>query len=482
MRVCAATVLGIAGVLAVLVAGPVRADPTAEQVRKVREAVSPSTVIVSFNIERDDGEKMDARLLGVVVGEGGLVMFSSAAIPSQFPITQFRDFRVVVTKGNDLQELDAEYLGKDDQSQVAFLKVTAAGAPALPVLAFDEKAKVDIGDPVVSFDNLGEPDGYARAMQLGRVAARIEQPVVTYLCTGDLGLPGTPVLTLDGKVVGIVGFVRLNRGTNARPKFGVLKVIWPVERFIERVKNPPMGGKIVKHPWLGVQTLTPVTKDLAEYFKLGDRRGVVVGQIIEKSPAAKAGLKAEDVILALNGKNITGTEGQLVENFGNDIRQRKIDEEITLEVWRAGKTEQVKVMLAQQPKGAAEADRYREKKFGLTVRELVLEDCVSRELPSEETGVVVAFLDPAGWAQDAGLQPGDIIKKVQDKDTPTLEAFKKLFGDEVAKKPKEIVMFVLRGKKDTQLVRIEPRWDAAEKPKAPETPAAPETPKAPEGK
>jgi len=218
--------------------------------------------------------------------------------------------------------------------------------------------------------------------------------------------------------------------------------------------------------------MTPVTKDLAEYFKLGDRRGVVIGQVVEKSPAEKGGLKAEDVVLSVNGKDITGTEGQLVENFANDIRQRKIDEEVTFEVWRGGKIEKIKITLVRQPKSPAEAERYRQKQFGLTVREMVLEDQLSRELPTDETGVVVAFLDPAGWAQDAGLEAGDIIKKVQDKDTSTLEAFKKVFEEEVAKKPKEIVVFVLRGKKDTQIIRIEPRWDAGDKP-APAAPAPP---------
>jgi len=200
-----------------------------------------------------------------------------------------------------------------------------------------------------------------------------------------------------------VGFARLNRGTNARPKWAMVEVIWPAERFIERIKTPPEGGKMVKHPWLGVQTMTPVTKDLAEYFKLGDRRGVVIGQVVEKSPAEKGGLKAEDVVLSVNGKDITGTEGQLVENFANNIRLRKVGEKVDLEVWREGKTRTVTLALGPQPASAAEAERYANPQFGLTVREMVVGDRLSRELPKDETGVVVAFLKPAGWAADGGL-------------------------------------------------------------------------------
>ena len=470
MSIRTAGVVALAALALVAAAVPASADPTAEQIRKVRDAVAPSTVVVAYYVQREDGARADIRMLGTVVGEGNLVMFPAAAIPAQLPLSQFHDFKIVVSKGNELETYTAEYLGKDDQAQVAFLKVTDPKAPVLPALEFDEKTLPDVGDPVLSFAMLGEPDGYVRLLQMARVAGRVDQPVTTFMCSAGLGSPGTPVLMLDGKAIGIVGLVRLNRGTNAKPNWAVAEILWPTARFIERLKNPPKGGAAVKRPWLGVQTLTPVTKDLAEYFKLGDRRGVVVGQVIEGGPGAKAGLKGEDIILAIDGKNVEGTEGQLVENFSNDIRERKVGDSVTLEVWRGGKTEKLKVALTEQPKGAAEAERYAVAGFGLTVREMVLADRVQRELPMTEKGVVAAFIAPASWTKDSGLQAGDIIKKVQDQDTPTLAEFKKIVQAEVKKKPKEIVLFVLRSKNETQIVRIEPRWDA----KPADTPAAPE--------
>jgi len=453
-----ARMLGAVAAVALLTAGPAAADPMANQIRQVRKKVTPSTVIVTFYIEREDGARADAHVLGTVVGKGNLVMFSSAAIPSEFALSQFHDFRVIVTDGVDLNEYEAEYLGKDAQAQVAFMRVTDPKAPALPVLAFDEKAEARVGDPLVSVANLGEPDGFARLTTPVRVVARVDQPVTTFLCTKGMGTPGSPLATPDGKVVGIVGLARINRATNARPKWSVAEVVWPVERFIERLRNPPEGGASVKRAWLGVHTLTPVTKDLAEYFKLGDRRGVVVGRVIEDSPAEKAGLKPEDIIVSVDGEAVSGTEGQLVENFFNTIHERGVGEKVTFEVWREGKTQKVAVTLAPAPKGPGEAERYAVESFGMTVRELVANDRLSRELPRDEKGVVVSFLKPAGWASDGGLQMGDIIKKVQDRPTPDIKAFKTVFEDVTSKKPEEVVLFVLRGKKDTQLVRIEPRW------------------------
>ena len=471
----------VVGILVGVMAVPLRADPMADGIRQVRQQVVPSTVIVSFYVERDDGARADFMTIGTVVGPNNLVMFSSTAIAAQFALAQFHEFQVVIAKGDDLQTFDAEYLGKDDQAQVAFLRVTDPKAPNLPVLTFDHETPVEVGDPVLTLSSLGEPDGWDRLVQLARVCGRTDQPTTLYLASPALGSPGTPILTLDGKAIGIVGFTRLNRATNARPNWTVVPVVWPTARFLERIQNPPQGGIIVKHPWLGVHTLTPVTKDMAEYFNLGDRRGVVIGHVVENGPAAKAGLKAGDIILAVNGEAVKGTEGQLVDNFTYGLRERPVGEKIDLEIWRDTKTETVNVQLDEEPKGAAEVERYQNTPFGLTVRELVLADTIVRELPTTETGVVVAFLAPAGWAQDGGLQEGDIVKKVQDREVRTLADFQKIFEEEIAKKPKEIVLFVLRGKKETQLLRIEPRWDAAATPPADTAPAQP-TPPVEEGK
>jgi S1-C subfamily serine protease len=465
MRSIAIAVVTLAAALAAASAAarPALADDLAEQIRTAYEKAAPSTVVVGFYVQRDDGARADARILGCAVDEKGLVMIPSAAIPAQIALAQFHDFKVIINEGDDLKEYQAEYQGKDEQAQVAFIRVTDEKAPPLVPIVFDTDVRLKVGDPVLSFSMLGEPDGYARAVQLTRVAVRIDQPVTTFLVNGSLGGPGTPVLTLDGRAVGIVGLVQINRATNARPKWSLAEVIWPAERFMERLANPPQGGAVVRRPWLGVETLTPVTKDLAEYFKLGDRRGVVVGQIIAKSPADKAGLKAEDIILAVDGQGLKGTEGQLVENFGNDMRERKVGDALTLTVWRGGEEKSLKITLAEQPKTAAEAERFRDAQFGLTVREMVLADRIERELPADEKGVVVSFIDPAGWAADGGLRGGDIVRKVQDKDTPDLRTFRRIFQETVKDKPKEVVLFVLRGKTETQVVRLEPRWDA-EKP------------------
>jgi len=150
--------LGIAAVLALVAAAgwptAAVADATAETLRTVLDKVQPSLVIVSFYIEADDGRKAEARFLGSVVGENNLVMFTSLVIRDNVAISQYKDFRVIVPGAVDGKSYTAEYLGKDDVAQVAFVRVTDPSAPKLPPLEF-EAAELQIGDPVVGFGNLG---------------------------------------------------------------------------------------------------------------------------------------------------------------------------------------------------------------------------------------------------------------------------------------------------------------------------------------
>jgi serine protease Do len=448
-----------------LLAGGAVADETAEKIRAVTEKMSKSLVTVSFYVKRDDGVRVDARVQGCVVGAGNLVMITSRAISDAVPMEQYHDFEAIVPRGDQIDTYEAEYLGKDNTAQVAFLRITDASAPQLPAVQFDETVQLQPGDPIISYASLGEPDAYKRIVQTVRVAAVLDRPYRMQMVDGNLGVLGTPVVTLDGQVVGIVGIHVLDRGKGAgQNRMAPIKVVWPTERFIERLNNPPTGGKRVKRPWLGVGEINPLSKDMAEFYNLGEQRGVIIGRIIEGTPADTAGLKAADIILALDGKAITGAEGQLVPTFQNMLKQLKIGQEITLDVFRDAKVQKIKVTLAEQPKTPAEAERYRNKKFGMTVREMVLVDTIVRELPRAEPGVVVDFVEPSGWAQVGDLQTGDVVKKVQGRDVADLDAFKTVFEEEVAKKPKEIVLFVLRGKAETKVLRIEPRWDGEEKP------------------
>lgn len=441
-----------------LMAGVANGDAVAAGIRSATEKVAPSLVIVSFYVEQNDGSRTEVRIPGCAVGDGGVIMTTSIVFNNRIPIEQYKDFEVLVGQGDDVKSYAAEYQGRDDTAQVAFIRITAADAPSLPSLTFDKDAGLEIGDAIVSFGTLGEADGYKLISNMARVNTTLEKPFRLYLMSGSAGTPGMPVVSLDGKVVGILGMHALNRGTAASPKAQAVTVVWPTERFADRLADIPSGGRHIKRPWIGIAGMSPVNEDVAAFFNLGEERGVIIGQVIENSPASQADLRAEDIVLAIDDKKIVGVEGQLVQFFQSEIRQCKIGQEVSLLVFRDGERKNIKLKLGEEPKSAAEAEFYRNRQFGLNVRELVLQDTISRELPANEAGVIVDFVEPSGWAQEGGLQRGDIIKRVQDKAVDDLSQFEKTFEETVAAKPREVVLFVLRGKKDTRVVRIEPRW------------------------
>lgn len=449
----------IAGLAAVVgSAGVASADTIADQIRTVTAKAAPSLVIVSFYVEQDDGSRAEVRIPGCVVAEGNLVMTTSVVFNNRVPLEQYKNFEVLVGQGSELKAYAAAYQGRDDTAQVAFLRITAEDAPTIPVLAFDAGKTLDLGDAFVSFANLGEADAYKLAINLGRVSTVLDKPFRMYLVTGAVGTPGMPVITLEGQVVGILGLHAMNRGTASRPNAQAVTVVWPAERFAERLANVPTGGRQIKRPWLGIASMTPVNRDVATFFGLGEERGVIIGQVIEGSPAAAADLKSEDIVLAIGDKKLLGAEGQLVQFFQNEIQQCKIGQEVELLIFRGGQRKNIKLTLGEEPKSAADAKFYRNRQFGFNVREMVLQDTIARELPGNEPGVVVDFVEGSGWAQDGGLQRGDIIKRVQDQPVKDLAEFEKAFDETSAKKPREVVLFVLRGAKDTRVLRLEPRW------------------------
>lgn len=448
----AAAALVLAATLVAIVAGPARADEMAEQIREVVEKIEPSLAVATFYIERDDGQRADIRVPAVAVGPDNLMMITSIVISDRFAAEQYHDFKIAV--GDD--EYDAEYLGKDDTARVAFLRTTDPEAPTLPAVEFARDPTLELGEPVITFAMLGEANANKLVIRTSRIAARIDKPYTVYLLDGGVGNQGAPTVLLNGTVVGVVGLHMFARqGQQGQPS----QVLWPTARFAERLDNPPTGGERIREAWLGVAALNPVTKNLAEFYDLGDARGVIVGRVIEGTPADGVDLQPTDIILSIDGEDVSGPEGQLVQSFQNMLREKKIGQEITLEVFREGRgAENVSVVLGEQPKTAGEAERYRNDQFGFAVRELVLGDTLVRDLPTDEPGALVSFVESAGWAEAGGLREGDIVKKVGDRGIADLDEFKAAFTETIEDRPGEVVLFVLRGKKDTKLVRIEPRW------------------------
>jgi S1-C subfamily serine protease len=192
------------------------------------------------------------------------------------------------------------------------------------------------------------------------------------------------------------------------------------------------GGK-VRRGQLGV-SIQPVTSDIAASLGLKDVRGVLVSSTGPGSAAERAGIKAGDVIVALNGQ---------ATNNSNELRNRIAamapGTEVTLTVFRNGSEQQMKATLGElTPESAQNSTGGGQEptgggKFGLSVRGLTGDDAAQLGLPKTTRGAVVESVDEGGAAAEAGIQPGDVIMQANGQGVQSGDELRQALGKSGAK-------------------------------------------------
>jgi serine protease Do len=317
--------------------------------------------------------------------------------------------RVTVTVA-DGTEIPAEIVGQDPDTDVAVLRVDPADYPGrLPSLALGDSEEIRVGDWAVA---VGNPFGQlAGTLTVGVISAKGRddlnimggtpafQNFIQTDASINFGNSGGPLVDIHGNVIGV------NTAINpAGQGIGFAIPINMAKRIAEELISK---GRVVRG-YLGIfpQTLTP---EIAESFGLSDTEGILIGQVVENTPAEKAGLKTGDVIVKLNGRGVSD-----VNSFRMEVADQPVGEAIKLEVLRDGKKKQIDVILDERPNavvargGAPQADTW----AGLSVDDL--DSRRAREFvqdPSEE-GVLVVDVEPDSPADDAGIRAGDIIKEI----------------------------------------------------------------------
>ena len=314
--------------------------------------------------------------------------------------------------------------------------------------------------------------GYHPVLDQSIVSALLRGPVKEVLAAGGSLAPyGGPVFDATGAAVGVVSWqagspftldVR-NPQAEAVEEQVTNRTYIPTAEFAVTLADPPAAGHPIGMPFTGLPELSGLKTDEADYLGLTGKPAVQVGDVLPDSPAAKAGLKGRDVIVTFDGQPLErgDTPEELPMIIRHRLAQMKPGQTVTFGVLRGGPGKpltDVRITLAPRPPIARDAKRFWSDDIGFGVREPVLLDRYARKMkPAEASGVVITVLKPEGSAQSAQLHPEDMVVQVNGRPTPTLAAFRDVYGDFRKAHPKDAIVMVVKGAGGReQTIRIEP--------------------------
>lgn len=407
--------------------------------------------------------------MGTVVDGNGTIILPSGAIDPRAATWQLKEFKVYVA--GDLNSAPAEYLGQDAFTGWHFVRAAEAIRVKLtPVTEFAAKSPRPapaLADHVWGIGLRPKDEDFMPYFLQSYVALIQSLPQRTAIAHQDVAAPGLPVFDREGGLLGIAvasfGQSYLQFSRNGRPSPVILMNVEESSAFILADEVLPHVGRIPKNvsgrplAWLGAFGLEPMDREVAKFLNLQAQSGAVVSEVLEGSPAEKAGLKARDIILAVEGKPLPQLrpERMVVTYIEREIERRAPGDAFAMSVLRGTDRLELKATLGEEPKLIREAERKYFDRLGFAAREFVYGDAIERRVKAADpTGVVVHYVKPSGPAAIAGLRQEDWIREIDGAESKTFAAamatLAEIEKDDV--RP-EFVLLVSRGG-ETAVLRV----------------------------
>jgi serine protease Do len=343
--------------------------------------------------------------------------------------------KIVVTM-NDGRKLDATLVGHDPKTDLALIKVNASD---LAHLAFADSDASRVGDWVLA---IGNPFGLGGTATAGIISARgryIQSgPYDDYLQIDapiNFGNSGGPLFNASGQVIGINTAIYSPNGGNIGIGFAI-----PSNQAKNVLKQLRDKGS-VERGWLGVQ-IQDLDDELAASVGLEKGKGALVADVVRDGPAAHAGVQAGDVVTRFDGHDIDSARA--LSRVVADVNPSSTAK---VTVWRDGKSRELTVKVGEASKGEevaanSPAGNDGADALGLTLRGLTDEDRAELGVPADVKGALVVAVEPDSVAADKGLEPGDVITRVNQKPVTSVSAAVAALKE--AKKDKSHAMLLVR--------------------------------------
>ena len=361
--------------------------------------------------ERFFGERMPHGTPGLqperaAMGSGFIIDAEGIVVTNNHVVADASRISVTLSDG---RSFPAQLLGADDKTDLAVLEIETD--ERLPAVRWGDSDGVRVGDWVVA---VGNPFGLGGTATAGIISARgrdigsgpyddfiqIDAPI-------NRGNSGGPLFGLDGGVIGVNTAIFSPSGGNVGIGFAIPSNL--AESIVDELRET--GG--VERGWLGV-SIQPVTPDIAESLGLEKAGGALVANVTPRSPAASAGLRSGDVVLAFDRREI-----EELRDLTRAVAEAEIGARIPIAVWRGGQEEELTARIGEMPQQLALAKATSEgvelPALGVTVAEVDERIRARLGLDDAAEGVVITRVSRDADAAEKGLRRGDLITHVNQR-------------------------------------------------------------------
>ncbi len=365
---------------------------------------------------------------GFIISADGYIMTNAHVVDSANKIT---------VRLTDKREFSAKVIGSDKRTDVALLKIEAAGLPKINV---GDPNKLKVGEWVVA---IGSPFGFDSSVTAGIVSAKgrslPQDNFVPFIQTDvaiNPGNSGGPLFNMNGEVVGINSQIYTRSGGSMGLSFAI-----PIDVATQVTDQLRTSGKVTRGR-IGVM-IQELTRELAESFGLSKPNGALISNVEKNGPADKAGIEASDVILKFDGKPVDSSG-----DLPRIVAATKPGSKAVVELWRKGEIRRITVEVAEMPEDAKLArsapklaDDVAEmiSRLGIAVIELTREQLQELQIKG---GLLVEEVKGSA-ARAAGLQQGDVLLAIGNTPIHSLNQFNEILKQ--VPKGKNVALLVRRG-------------------------------------
>ncbi|WP_236656830.1 Do family serine endopeptidase [Acidisarcina polymorpha] len=353
------------------------------------------------------------------IGSGVIISPDGYIVTNNHVVDGATEIRVTL---HDRRILNAKLIGRDKLTDLAVIKVNAND---LPSLGWGDSSELKPGQTVLAF---GSPFGYLQFSVTRGIISALDRPnpfrddarkpggFIQTDAAINPGNSGGPLVDAHGQVIGINTFIISGSDSFAGAGFAI-----PAQLAHTTVDQIIKSGS-AHHGYLGIG-IEDVTPENSKFFNLQDADGAIVTQVTPDAPGGRAGLKTGDVIRKLDGKPVSNSSALQLA-----VSEHAPGTSMSIDILRDGKPQSLSVKLGEYHANTEVAEdssssAQQKGKLGLAVNDLTPDVRQQLSVPSSVQGVAVENVRPESPADEAGLQPGDVILQVNRQPVQSAENF-----------------------------------------------------------